>query len=97
MYPEGVRENALALLRAMNDQQAKGQTDAPVIPNSEMAYRAGLVSADRDSAIEWLLDEKALLPVNDLNLRASNIAGTPQYGLYFYITDRGIDLVRHRP
>ncbi len=59
---ETVRENALRLLKAMNELQARNQPNVTVEVRALEAERAGLAyrSETYDDAMEWLLVKGAL-------------------------------------
>lgn len=88
-----VRENALALLRAMNET-AKGRTNVVVGPDTATLTLSGVEYEHEDRAMEWLLDEGAIIPDDEMSARASRIVGQPTYGMFFYITGRGLELLR---
>ncbi len=91
-----IKEGALRLLRAMNYHQAKGRTDVAVGPDPEIVREAGLEQGSYllEAAMWWLLDENALEHDYEINARASSIVGLPDYGIAFFITEHGLDLLR---
>lgn len=88
-----MRENALALLRAMNET-AKGRTDVVVGPDGATVALSGVEYEHEDRAMEWLLDEGAIIPDEEMQARSRRLVGQPTYGMFFYITERGLELLR---
>ncbi len=88
-----VRENALALLRAMNET-AKGRTDVVVGPDTATRMLSGIEYEDEDDAMWWLLEEEAIIPDDEMNARARTLPGQPTYGMHFYISEHGLSLLR---
>lgn len=87
-----VRESALALLRAMNET-AKGRTDVVVGPDTATVLSSGIEYEQQDPAMAWLLDEGAIEPDEVSQERSRRLVGQPTYGMYFYITERGLALL----
>ncbi len=95
---DDVRKEALQLLRLLNEQQAKGLTDLPVIPDEQMAADAGLEYRGSDlygAAIQWLLDEGALrVDPATKEQDLIEIPGAPTRSTAFNITLHGLHLLR---
>ena len=62
MVEDVTKENALRLLQAMDEHQAKGRAGVTVVPN-EVAVYAGLQSGEDDyeAALRYLIDRGALV------------------------------------
>jgi hypothetical protein len=91
----GVRD--LILLRLLNERQAKGSTDATVMPDYVMAADAGLGSHDSEgcgAALGRLVDAGLLEPANRINEQFSTLVGRPDYGFAYKITPRGMSLLQ---
>ena len=84
------------LLKALNDNQAKGREDATVMPGEAEARAAGLefCSATYHSAMELLLDTETLVPDEEANAQMANVTCGPDYGFAFRITKTGFALLR---
>ncbi len=91
---EGVREDALRLLYALNELLARGRTFVAVMPEPRVVASA-LLDYDRlDAAVWWLLDEGALQRDEGAESRLVNAVGRPEYGWYFNLTEHGLALLR---
>lgn len=88
-----MRESALALLRAMNET-AKGRTDVLVGPDAATVARSGIEYVQEDEATWWLIENGAIVTDDEMNARASALVGQPTYGMFFYITEHGLELLR---
>ncbi len=91
-----VRDSALRLLDSMNYHEAQGRTNAvvgldpPVVHDAGLQYGSDLL----DNAMWWLLDEGALRRDYEMDAATSNVLEVPDYGVHFYITEHGFDLLR---
>jgi hypothetical protein len=97
-YPE--RDNALRLLHALNNVfQANGRTDVLVYIDTPVLERAQLAQGSDELryAMEWLLKEGALWRDYEQDAKSSGVLGIPDYGLHFYITEHGFDLLNIHP
>lgn len=86
-----VRENALRLLKEMDESQAKGRINMPVMP-SAAAHRAGLEvgAAAYDDALWYLIDEGALTEDERFG---KLVGGEPHGTTTWNITRRGRELL----
>ena len=91
-----VEKAARPLLRALNENQAHGREGAVVEPGEQEARDAGLRpgSSLYRAAVWWLLDEGALVPDREANVRARNAAGAQHRDFAFRITRHGLDMLR---
>jgi len=92
-----VRNNALRLLRAMNDVfEANGRTAVLVWVDTPVLERVQLERGSKalKDAMWWLLVDDALRRDYEQDAKASNVLDVPDYGIHFYITEHGFDLLR---
>lgn len=90
---DAAREDALALLRAMNESST-GRTDVVVGPDAATVQLSGIEYEQQDPAMAWLLNEGAIEPDEAMQSRARRLVGQPTYGMFFYITELGLELLR---
>ena len=87
---------ARRLLRGLNENQAHGREGTVVEPGEQEARDAGLRpgSSLYRAAVWWLLDEGALVPDREANVRARNASGAQHRDFAFRITRHGLDMLR---
>ena len=90
-----VEEAAQRLLRALNENQARGQEGAVVKPGEQDARDAGLrpSSSLYRAAVWWLLDKGALVPDRESNEGLRNAAGAQHHDFGFKLTRHGLDML----
>lgn len=90
-----VEEAARRLLRALNENQARGREGAVVKPGDEEARDAGLrpSSSLYRAAVWWLLDKGALVPDRESNEGLRNAAGAQHRDFAFKLTPYGLDML----
>ena len=90
-----VEEAAQRLLRALNENQARGREGAVVKPGEEEARDAGLRpgSSLYRAAVWWLLDKGALVPDRESNEGLRNVAGAQHHDFGFKLTRYGLDML----
>lgn len=87
------REDALRLLRSLDMHQAKGREGAIVVPSEWAGYAHLIAGTERYGAALWhLVDEGALV---EAERYGAVFGGQPHGGLYWQMTGRGLELLRH--
>jgi hypothetical protein len=97
MTTGNVKGRDLILLRLLNERQAKGRTDATVMPDYAMAAGAGLGSHDSlecAAALGRLVDAGLLEPANRIDTQFSTVVGQPDHSFAYKITPRGMRLLQ---
>jgi hypothetical protein len=98
MTTGNVKGRDLILLRLLNERQAKGSTDAPVMPDYAMAAEAELGTHDSSeecaAALVRLVDAGLLEPDNRIDTRFSTVVGQPDHSFAYKITRRGMRLLQ---
>ena len=91
-----VERAARRLLRALNENQARGREGAVVEPGEQEARDAGLRpgSSLYRVAMWWLLDKGALVPDREANEGVRNAAGAQHREFAFRLTRHGLDMLR---
>ena len=91
MVEDVTRDNALRLLRAMNDEQARGREEATVVPREAAKY-AGLAPGEPDyeAALRHLIDRGAL---REFEASRGVVGGPSQGNVAWIMTQEGLDML----